>query len=272
MHATSFAVVDLTGTIFSGNEAGVGGGYNALLDVLTTMANCTFSKNLASSGAGVRLDAGATCAIMNSILWNNEDGSGLTYDAQVTLAAGGGASVSIASSDVMALPSCSGSGLPCENLCVDPMFVSADGADGVPGTEDDDLRLRPGSPCIDAADNELVSFDLLDVNEDTVDVSQLLPLDTAGAERFTDAPASDTGCLHPDPAFSMMPIVDMGAYEFALTADLNGDGVVDFGDVLIILASWGPCPAPPADCPGDLNGDGMVGFEDLLIVLSEYGS
>jgi hypothetical protein len=32
------------------------------------------------------------------------------------------------------------------------MFVDAGGPDGIPGTEDDDLRLSPGSPCINTGD------------------------------------------------------------------------------------------------------------------------
>ena len=37
------------------------------------------------------------------------------------------------------------------NINADPLFVDDDGADNITGTLDDDLRLLPGSPCIDAA-------------------------------------------------------------------------------------------------------------------------
>ncbi|MHC5114267.1 MAG: hypothetical protein ACYTGP_07555 [Planctomycetota bacterium] len=50
--------------------------------------------------------------------------------------------------------------------------------------------------------------------------------------------------------------------------DVNGDGVVGFGDVLTIIASWGPCG--PGDCPGDVNGDGDVGFGDILAVIGGW--
>jgi hypothetical protein len=54
--------------------------------------------------------------------------------------------------------------------------------------------------------------------------------------------------------------------------DLDGDGDVDFADLLIVLAAWGACgAAPTGQCSGDLDGDGVVGFADLLILLSMWG-
>jgi len=50
--------------------------------------------------------------------------------------------------------------------------------------------------------------------------------------------------------------------------DLNGDGVVNVSDLLILLGAWGPC----ADCDEDLNGDGVVNVSDLLILLGAWGS
>jgi hypothetical protein len=55
-------------------------------------------------------------------------------------------------------------------------------------------------------------------------------------------------------------------------ADLNGDGVVGVGDFLLLLAAWGPCPAPPDACAADLDGDGSVGVTDFLMLLDEWGS
>ena len=53
----------------------------------------------------------------------------------------------------------------------------------------------------------------------------------------------------------------------ATPGDVNGDGVVNFNDVLALLAAWGPCEG---DCPEDLDGDGVVGFADLLIILAHW--
>jgi hypothetical protein len=48
-------------------------------------------------------------------------------------------------------------------------------------------------------------------------------------------------------------------------ADITGDGIVDFADVLFILADWG-C----TDC-GDIDGDGVLGFGDILVILANWG-
>lgn len=53
-------------------------------------------------------------------------------------------------------------------------------------------------------------------------------------------------------------------------ADVDGDGLVGFGDVLAVLAAWGACPAPPAACPADVDGDAAVGFGDILAVLAAW--
>ncbi len=90
--------------------------------------------------------------------------------------------------------------------------------------------------------------------------------------RFTaDAPpAPVTGRLDlfrpGDPAF--MPIALLGPN--GCPGDLDADGVVDFADVLAVLAAWGPCPPPP-DCTADLDAGGAVDFADLLRVLAAWG-
>ncbi|MHC5113001.1 MAG: WD40/YVTN/BNR-like repeat-containing protein [Planctomycetota bacterium] len=50
--------------------------------------------------------------------------------------------------------------------------------------------------------------------------------------------------------------------------DLDGDGDVDFGDILIVIGSWGPCAGA---CPADLDGSGAVDFGDILIVIANWG-
>ncbi len=52
--------------------------------------------------------------------------------------------------------------------------------------------------------------------------------------------------------------------------DLNGDGVVDAGDLAQLLAAWGACTAMGA-CPADLNADGFVDAGDLATLLAAWG-
>ena len=98
---------------------------------------------------------------------------------------------------------------PGEGNCNwDPLFVDADGADNLPGTEDDNLQLSPRSPCIDAGDNTAVPADTTDLDADD-NTTEPTPWDFDGNPRFIDAlHADDTGRGIP-------PIVDMGAFEFS---------------------------------------------------------
>jgi hypothetical protein len=50
-------------------------------------------------------------------------------------------------------------------------------------------------------------------------------------------------------------------------ADINGDGVVDVQDLLIVLADWGGTSGP-----ADINGDGVVDVQDLLLLLAAWTS
>ncbi len=54
--------------------------------------------------------------------------------------------------------------------------------------------------------------------------------------------------------------------------DLDGDGVVGILDLLILLATWGPCdpPCPPA-CLADIDANCTVNVLDLLILLANWG-
>ena len=57
----------------------------------------------------------------------------------------------------------------------------------------------------------------------------------------------------------------------ACDADLNGDGVVDTNDLLIVVGDWGCFSTTNSSCFGDINKDGFVGTTDLLIVLDNWG-
>jgi hypothetical protein len=50
--------------------------------------------------------------------------------------------------------------------------------------------------------------------------------------------------------------------------DIDCDGFVGIGDLLALLAAWGPNPGHPAD----FNGDDFVGINDLLTLLANWGA
>ena len=53
-----------------------------------------------------------------------------------------------------------------------------------------------------------------------------------------------------------------------IPGDLDGDGDVDTGDLLALLADWG-CAGE--DCAGDVDGDGDTDTGDLLLLLANWG-
>lgn len=97
------------------------------------------------------------------------------------------------------------------NIDGDPVFGDADGPDKIAGTEDDNLRVQSGSPCIDAADNTAIATDTADLDNDG-NTTERTPLDLGNDARFVDDPDStDVGLADPP---DYPNIADMGAYEY----------------------------------------------------------
>ena len=78
-------------------------------------------------------------------------------------------------------------------------------------------------------------------------------------------------------------LVDRGAYEyrsFNCTGDIApagvGDGVVNVTDLLLVITSWGICPAAPSVCFADIAPEpctnAVVDVGDLLAVITHWGS
>ncbi|MGD9692122.1 MAG: M14 family zinc carboxypeptidase [Phycisphaerales bacterium] len=55
----------------------------------------------------------------------------------------------------------------------------------------------------------------------------------------------------------------------SIPGDINGDGVVNFADLNILLSNFG---LSGPGIPGDITGDGNVNFADLNILLSNFGA
>jgi hypothetical protein len=236
--------------VFSENGAGSGGAV-ANVDSDPVFVNCTFSANDDTlspyNSSAIYVDSTSTPSLINCIVWNHDE---------PTFGGAGKIAFSYCNIEDVVPP---GIG----NISADPLFVDADGADNIPGTIDDNLRLLPGSPCIDAGDNYAVPADQFDLDADG-DTAEPIPFDLAGLARFVDDPATiDSGNGSP-------PIVDMGAYEFTGMVnplDLTGDGVVDAADLAQLLADWGDCPG----CPADYTADGTIDAADLGELLANWG-
>lgn len=130
--------------IFSGNMTGRhGGGISGSSTFSSTLINCVFIGNIANGyGGGIYGD----CTVTNCIFWGNSDSGDENSQIYGDLS--------------LTTYSCIQQGFPGNengNINVDPLFVDADGPDGIVGTSDDDLRLLPGSPCINAGDNSVVT-------------------------------------------------------------------------------------------------------------------
>jgi predicted outer membrane repeat protein len=196
---------------FSGNSSAyVGGAIWSHNDLETTIANCTIVGNTAAqSGGGIYSpDDSTTTTMANTILWSNTDSGGLDENAQLYVEG----TLDINYSLVMGLTGGFGG---IGNFDADPMLLDAAGDDFTPGTADDDLRLVPGSPCIDVGSNDLVPADSLDLDDD-LDTAEPIPFDGYGGTRFYDDPATIDG------GQGTPPIVDVGSHEFDETTQKKG--------------------------------------------------
>ncbi len=192
---------------FVGNTAVENVGAIGAFQGQITMVNCTLTLNAAPEGAGLWLRGeDASADVRNCILWNNADVFGDAVQSQIFLQGN-----DVDENNVLVEYSCvqgwddqfNGAG----NFSDDPRLLDADGLDFSQGNDDDDLRLFPGSPCIDAGDNGLVEPDFGDLDGDG-DVREATPFDAAGVSRFLDDPMTE------DTGQGRRPIVDIGAHEF----------------------------------------------------------
>ncbi|MFK7962204.1 MAG: hypothetical protein AB8G96_16960 [Phycisphaerales bacterium] len=92
---------------------------------------------------------------------------------------------------------------------------------------------------------------------------------TGGTIAWDDAPITPKGYPATTPRFtygSANVTSFFASTPTTIPGDVSGDGVVNFSDLTLILAAWGPC----AGCPADLTGDDVVDLTDLLTVLSNW--
>ena len=232
------AHLNLINCVFGGNFGKMGGAIAS--EGWVTATNCTFIGNLANTGGALCNFNEETITCTNCILWANQDDSGMTEEAQVTSHLG--APVSVDYSCVMGWSGALGG---VGNTGADPLFVDADGPDDILGNLDDDVRLSPDSPGIDAGDNDAVL--------------PSAPVDLDGGPRLVDIfAAPDTGPGNP-------PIVDLGVYEHYL--DCNGNGTSNSEDIAAGTSDDCNDNAVPDECEDsgvDCNGNGIWDVCDII--------
>ena len=163
----------------------------------------------------------------NCVLWSNTDGGGDIEVAQVHL---DGSTVSV---DYSCIEGWSGGLGGAGNIGAAPGFVDADGADNTWGTEDDDLHLSVGSPCINTADPTFSP--------------QPGQTDLDGYARV------------------ICGVVDMGACEFGI-GDYDCNQVIDLDD----YADWGLCMTGPDGGPYPVGCEALDFDYDLDVDTEDF--
>jgi predicted outer membrane repeat protein len=177
---------------FTGNSATVDGG--AMFNEATngscspTLTNVTFAGNSASGHGGAIYSRGemGNCSphLTNVVLWGNTAGG--TEGQLKSLHASPHLDFCLVQGGCPALATCDA------NLVTeDPLFVDLSSAR---------LRLRPGSPAVDAGDNEALPPDATDADDDG-DFAEPAPWDLRHGVRVIDGDGDGQA------------IVDLGAYE-----------------------------------------------------------
>ena len=129
----------LSNCIFTGNQVRLYGGGMTCNNSDPILTNCTFAGNSAPNGSSLACNsrsARSTVGLISCIIWDG--GNEIWVNDSST--------INISYSNIR--NSSPGTG----NIDADPLFADSDGPDNIPGTEDDDFRLAPSSPCIDSGD------------------------------------------------------------------------------------------------------------------------
>ncbi len=238
----------IANSILFGNTAIFGGGiyeYYPTVGARPLIANCSITGNSADRGGALFFEdqakyLSAHFRIRNCIIWNNPTGDLLpSVDCSNT------PSFTASHSNIDSDGYVGFNG----NINADPLFVRNPdpGPDGEWGKGDDDygdLRLRPLSPCIDAAKSVYAPG-----------------TDFDGNTRCDIGGIQNTGG-------GVYPYYDMGAYEFRTQADYDADGIADCEDNCpdqynpdqnendndTYGAECDPCPDDPIN---DIDADGV---------------
>ncbi len=195
---------------FSNNSAGLtGGGFGTDSSGTPVLTNCLFFSNSATVAGGAVYRSIGTAVFTNCTVVNNSTGDvggGFYFESpsvpvRNSIVRGNTPNQFDGSSPSVTYSNVQGGWAGTGNINADPLFVHPAGGN---------LRLSPGSPCVDAGNNSAVPGSVT--------------TDPDGAPRFSEDPAA------PNTGSGAPPIVDMGAYErvpassYALTVIRTGAG------------------------------------------------
>jgi hypothetical protein len=244
----------LTNCLFTGNKAGsshIGSGGGAIWAAYgsVTIINCTFNGNMAEQGGAICGDYEASFSLANCILWNDKPDEIYTR----------GTTPVMKYCDVQ-------NGSPAEgNIDADPCFVASGHWDNDLWI-DGDYHLRSAGWRWDAARAEW-TFDRV--------TSRCIDAGNPGSP-LADEPLTIPD--DPDNEYGQNVRINMGAYggtaqasmppyDWALLADINNDGIVDFYDFACAGLYWA-LTAPEQPC--DLNRNGAVNPADLELFAHDW--
>lgn len=99
----------------------------------------------------------------------------------------------------------------------------------------------------------------------------LLMADRDGRQVYSFTVSASGAIAQNGPPVASQGIATNGLATWApiCTGDANGDWLVNFADLNIVLGAFGQTVTPNTN--GDVNGDGVVNFADLNIVLGSFG-
>jgi predicted outer membrane repeat protein len=150
--------------VITDNSAVYGGAIHCI-GCSPRIVNDTIVRNFASGYGGGGIYCGnASPTVVNTILWNNAPDEIYLKASPIT----------VAHSAVQVEGRLPWPGVG--NINAAPLFVNAEGTDGKTGTEDDNLRLLPSSPCVNAGDNAVILPSSVDrdgnprIIDETVDI------------------------------------------------------------------------------------------------------
>ncbi|MDY6833434.1 MAG: dockerin type I domain-containing protein [Chloroflexota bacterium] len=206
--------------ILLNNAAAKGGGIYSIYSS-PTIINCVLQGNSASTGGGVYNEYSSS-VVANCIIWaNTADTGSQIYNGDY--------------SDPIITYNCiEGGYVGLGNIDNDPLFVNPSIGD---------IHLMPGSPCIDAGNDEYPIW--------------LQLSDFEGDDRVLDGNRDG------------IAMVDIGADEYLQLGDANNDGKIDGTDLIrvknIILHSEQETPCADANRDGKINGADIIWIKKVIL-------